>query len=156
MTETTTFEGQQRAGLFRLPLIAEGGMPGAPTLHLFLGIDTVHDRASGFAEVTQALAQPVVCTADVAGPVIYETVMGPGSKIRIDLEGYPVIDWPKGGGVGPVIPKNFKATILLDTDWQKGEVSYQYQARNGEWVNPGVKPIHIADEQTSAAQVAAE
>jgi len=86
MSETTQIDSQQKAGLFLLQMQSETAAIGAPILHLNLGIDTVHQKASGIAEVTQALASPVVCTSHVSGPVIYETVMGPGSKIRLDLD----------------------------------------------------------------------
>jgi len=76
-----------------------------------------------------------VCSSHVAGNVIYETVMGPGSKIRIDLNGYPIIHWPPDAGVGPVYPKNFTAMVLLDQDWSKGEVHYQYLSNIGVWVS---------------------
>lgn len=143
MTDTMNVENQ-KAGLFLLKLQSGSGMPGAPVLHLNLGVDAPHDKVTGIAEVTQALANPVVCTSHVHGVVIYETVMGPGSKIRIDLSGYPNIDWPKDAGVGPVIPKNFTAMVLLDTDWRSGEVRYQYQSVNGGWVSM-TQPIHEVD-----------
>jgi hypothetical protein len=115
------------AGLFHLPLQSESPLLGAPILHLQLGVDTVNNTVSGIATVTQALADPVVCTSHVTGNLIYETVMKPGkSMIRIDLSGYPEIHWPKGGGVGPVIPKNFSAMILFDENWNNGIVQYQY------------------------------
>ncbi|TPV96585.1 MAG: DUF1842 domain-containing protein [Myxococcales bacterium FL481] len=126
-------ETSTKSGLFWLPLESEPKMPGAPTLHLWLTIDTPNLQANGCAEVTQALEHPVVATSHVTGPVIYETVMGPGSKIRIDLSGYPQIHWPSGGGIGPVIPKNFTAMVLLDTNWQQGTVHYQYMTQSGAW-----------------------
>jgi len=120
------------AGLFHLPLQSESPLFGAPMLHLQLGVDTINNTVSGIATVTQALAEPLVCTSHVTGNVIYETVMKPGkSMIRIDLSGYPEIHWPQGGGVGPVIPKNFTAMILFDENWNNGTVQYQYLTSSG-------------------------
>ncbi|QSX36526.1 DUF1842 domain-containing protein [Shewanella sedimentimangrovi] len=141
MTEQTKVAHNAKAGLFLLNLQSESGLMGAPILHLQLGIDAPHAKATGMAQVTQALANPVVCTSHVSGDVIYETVMGPGSKIRIDLCGYPIVNWPKEGGIGPVIPKNFSAIVLLDQNWEKGEVHYQYQSNTGGWVKE-IQKIH--------------
>lgn len=139
----------ERAGLFLLRLQSETAAIGAPILHLNLGIDTPHQRASGIAEVTQALEHPVVCVSHVSGPVIYETVMGPGSKIRLDLDGYPNIYWPPEAGIGPVIPKNFTAMVLLNSDWKSGEVRYQYRNEAGGWVHITQK---IFEVETQDAQ----
>ena len=126
-------------GLFLLPLQSESLLLGAPILHLQLTVDSVNNKVSGGATVTQPLAKPVVCTSHVTGNLIYETVMAPGkSMIRIDLSGYPVIHWPAGGGVGPVILKNFSAMILLDENWNNGTVHYQYATSTG-WVKESQK-----------------
>jgi hypothetical protein len=120
------------AGLFHLPLQSESPLLGAPILHLQLGVDTINNTVSGIATVTQSLAKPIVCTSHVTGNLIYETVMKPGkSMIRIDISGYPEIHWPKEGGVGPVIPKNFSAMILFDENWNNGTVQYQYLTSSG-------------------------
>ena len=121
-------------GLFLLQLQSESQFLGAPILQLQLTVDTVNNNASGGATVTQPLAKPVVCSSHVTGNLIYETVMAPGkSMIRVDLTGYPVIHWPAGGGVGPVILKNFTAMILFDENWNNGTVHYQYATSTG-WV----------------------
>ncbi|MBL4613255.1 MAG: DUF1842 domain-containing protein [Magnetovibrio sp.] len=135
MDNAAEVQTSQMAGLFRLSLETESKLAGAPALHLSLTIDTVNDIADGAAEVTQALADPVVCTSHVHGTVNPQYTMDPSSsKIRIDLTGYPLIHWPQGGGVGPVFPPNFKAQLLMETDYQKGNVIYQYQTSNGSWV----------------------
>jgi len=139
----------ERAGLFLLKLQAGTAAIGAPILHLNLAIDAPHNKVSGSAEVTQALESPVVCVSHVSGSVIYETVMGPGSKIRIDLAGYPNIYWPPEGGVGPAIPKNFTAMMLLDTSWSGGEIHYQYQNKAGVW-HSIIQKVH--EVETEIAQ----
>jgi len=123
----------ERAGLFLLKLQTETAALGVPILHLNLAIDAPHNKVSGSAEVTRALENPIVCVSHVSGSVIYETAMGPGSKIRIDLGGYPNIYWPPEDDVAPAIPKNFTAMMLLDTSWSRGETHYQYQNKAGVW-----------------------
>ena len=142
--DSVQIENTERlAGLFLLNLQSEsGGLMGAPTVKLSLTIDTVTDVANGLATVTQALEDPIVCRSHVNGPVIYEYTMDPESScIRVDLTGYPEIHWPSGGGIGPVIPANFKAQILLSTNWQEGKIYYQYQTSTGNWVKE-IQEIH--------------
>lgn len=126
--------GTQAAGLFLLQLRTQAAMPGAPTLALTLSVYTPGQKVTGHAIVTQALADPVVCQSSVSGPLIYETVMPPGkSAIRIDLTGYPGIQWPAGAGVGPVMEPNFRAMIVMATDYSSGVAHYQYLDASGNW-----------------------
>lgn len=120
-------------GLFHLNLITESGILGAPTLTLSLGVDTVNKKVTGVAEVyDNSLRDPVLCQSHVTGEMIYEVVMPPGhSAIRIDLTGYPEIHWPVYGGIGPVIPSNFTAVIVFDSEWNQGYVEYQHLTASG-------------------------
>ncbi|MCJ8508730.1 DUF1842 domain-containing protein [Rhizobium lemnae] len=137
MTEIHPIE----AGLFQLKLQSTGA-PGAPTVALTLGVYTPTGKVTGFAEVKQATNPPLDVRSHVLGDLIYETVIGPGSKVRIDLTGYPEIVWPKDGGVGPAIPLNFKAIILLEPDFSKGTIEYQYRKDlTGKW-HVVREPIH--------------
>lgn len=133
-------------GLFPLTLQSESSLLGAPTVNLQLTIDTPNKTVSGLATVSNgSLAKPIVCKSHVTGDFIYETVMSPGeSKIRIDVTGHPQIHWPKGGGVGPVIPKNFSAMILLNTDWSEGTIQYEYATGVNEWQkeSQAIKSVH--------------
>jgi Domain of unknown function (DUF1842) len=71
--------------------------------------------------VTQALAEPVVYQSHVHGDLTYETVMSPGkSAVRIDLSGHLAVNWPAIDGIGPVLPENFKATLVLSIDYTEG------------------------------------
>lgn len=135
MVVTNAENGARIVGLFLLKLQSNSAMPGAPALTLELSVDTPHRKATGHATVTQALAQPIVCQSHVAGPLIYETVMPPGkSAVRFDLVGYPNIHWPLDGGVGPVMPMNFRAMVVLSTDFSSGIVQYEYLNSAGQWV----------------------
>lgn len=137
-------------GLFFLPLKSVSNMPGAPVVNLRLTVDSVNNTVNGLAVVTQALAHPVVCKSSVSGNLIHETVMSPGtSRIRIDLTGYPEIHFPPNGGIGPVVPKNFTAMILFDTDWSNGTIQYQYLGGSG-WIKEN-QPIEIQAAMRIAA-----
>jgi hypothetical protein len=123
------------AGLFLLQLQSStGGLLGAPQLNLTLTVYTPTEQVTGFAEVSQAVTPPSGQTkSHVNGVLIYETVMGSGSKVRIDVTGYPIIQWPQHAGIGPVIPTNFKATVLLNPQMTEGAVDYQWQTSDGTW-----------------------
>ncbi|MBP2548917.1 hypothetical protein J2858_001833 [Neorhizobium galegae] len=126
-------ESVQKVGLFYLPLRSEGA-PGAPINTLNLTVYTPKSLVTGHSEVTQAVNPPLSVSSHVSGPLIYETVMGPGSKIRIDLKGWPEIVWPPEAGIGPVIPENYSAILLLEPDFSGGEIIYQYRTGlTGEW-----------------------
>lgn len=135
---------QELAGLCFVHLVSTPALAGAPTLNLHLTIDTVNKTVRGSAVVSQALAEPIVNTSHVEGVFFYESTMR-DSAIRIDLDGFPEIHLPPGTGPGPVLLKNFTATIVMDTELQEGTVRYQYiNNRTGQWVNPGQQKIHRA------------
>jgi hypothetical protein len=137
------FSEATTVGLFHLTLQSETNFLGSPIIHMSLGVDTVTKNVTGVATVTQAIANPIVCTSHVYGNLINEAVMPPGvSKIRIDLTGYPEIHWPGAGGIGPVLLKNLTAMILFDSNWTNGIVNYQYATASG-WVKESQK-INIA------------
>ena len=135
----TKTNAKEAVGFFHMSLRSESNLAGAPIVYLELGVDTVNEAVTGSAIVTQALKNPVVCKSHVTGVLISQFVMPPGtSTYRIDLTGYPEIHWPKGGGIGPVIPKNFTATLLFDSNWANGTIQYQYATASG-WVKENQK-----------------
>lgn len=134
------------AGLFPLKLQSSGA-PGAPVVELLLTIYTPKQQVTGLSEVTQATNPPLDLKSHVNGNLIYETVIGPGSKIRIDLTGWPELVWPVHGGVGPVIPENFHATLLLDPDFSEGTIKYGYRTSlSGAWheITQPIKVVKLA------------
>ncbi|MBT9372535.1 DUF1842 domain-containing protein [Rhizobium sp. CSW-27] len=147
-------EGVQKTGLFFLPLRTEGAL-GAPVNTLSLTVYTPKSIVTGHSEVTQAVNPPLNVSSHVTGTLIYETVMGPGSKVRIDLTGWPEINWPAGAGVGPVIPENYSAIIVLEPDFSSGEIIYQYRTGlTGEWHQVRQKIVRNEAGQESLSKAA--
>ncbi|MBB6251958.1 DUF1842 domain-containing protein [Nitrospirillum iridis] len=139
----STAEATTLAGLFRLELIS-GGAPGAPTDTLTLTVYTPNREVTGHSVVSQAVNPPLHVASHVTGTLIYETVIGPGSKVRIDLNGWPEIHWPKQAGIGPVIPQNYKATLLLEPNYASGIIRYEYRTDlTGPW-HVVEQPVHRA------------
>jgi hypothetical protein len=130
--EADVLPGQ--AGLFLLTLKSHSALRGAPVVTLRLTVDMPHRLVRGLAEVTQPLANAVVCLASVNGTLTPEYVMPPGkSAMRLDLDGYPDIHWPPNSGLGPQLPLIFKAVVVLDTSFEMGFVDYQYRQWFGDW-----------------------
>ncbi|SIQ23075.1 protein of unknown function [Rhizobium sp. RU35A] len=147
-------EGVQKMGLFLLPLRSEGA-PGAPVNTLSLTVYTPKSIVTGHSEVTQAVNPPLGISSHVTGTLIYETVMGPGSKVRIDLTGWPEIFWPSNAGVGPVIPENYSSIILLEPDFSGGEIIFQYRtALTGEWHQVRQKVVRTAAGHETVSKAA--
>ncbi|WP_044564365.1 DUF1842 domain-containing protein [Azospirillum sp. B4] len=139
----STTEAPSLAGLFFLPL-RSGGAPGAPTDALNLTIYTPKREVTGHSLVTQATNPPLHVASHVTGTLIYETVIGPGSKVRIDLNGWPEIHWPPQAGIGPVIPQNYKAILLLEPNFASGVIRYEYRTDlSGPW-HVVEQPVHAA------------
>ena len=116
----------QSVGLFPLQLRSqpEAGQMGAPVLHLELLVASAQEQVNGLALVTQPLPQPVVCKSYVSGPVMVMTVMDPvRTRIRFDLVGHRY-DLPPGSEIDN--PVNFRAIVVLDEDYSKGMVEYQF------------------------------
>ena len=123
-----------RTGLFLLQLQTVTPDPLMPLLQLRLTVSTPTEAVEGYAEVIQATTPRGPVTSHVTGSLNPQYVMPPGkSHIRLDLTGYPNIQWPSNGGIGPVILPNFKATVLLDTKYSTGHVFYQYCDAQGAW-----------------------
>jgi hypothetical protein len=124
-TNVTTAPAQD-IGLFILNLRSEPqpGLLGAPVLELRLVVAPAEETARGLAVVMQPLQHPVVCSSFVTGPLIIMTVMHPTrTSMRFDLVGHQY-DLPPTSGIAN--PVNFRATVVLDEDFSKGTVEYQY------------------------------
>lgn len=124
---------EAKYALFPLHLQSKGN-PGAPTDDLRLLIDPFRNEVTGSSVVTQATNPVLRLASHVTGELIYQTVTGPGSTIRIDLTGWPEIKWPPHAGLGPVIPENYKAILVLDTNYTSGVIRYVYRTDlTGPW-----------------------
>jgi hypothetical protein len=117
----------QKTGLFIVSYLVGNEMPGAPLLHLHFAVNTVDKVISGQGQVTQAINPPLDVRSNIYGDFTYMTVMGPKTSILITATGVPAIQWPTGGGIGPVLPPNLSLRMVLDDGWKSGTASYRYQ-----------------------------
>lgn len=119
-------------GLYFIEMETVDDALGAPKLLLSLTVDTVNDTVQGTQTITQAVNKPIVSSGVVHGVVIDEYTMDSGA-IRYDLVGYPRINWNPNNGIGPVIPQNFKAMIVLEVGKPEGKAFYKYTTDSCHW-----------------------
>lgn len=139
-TATTTAES---VGLFLVHYRIGTGQPGAPTLNLALTVNTVDHVINGGGRLAQATNPPLDLRMQVHGT--YGSLpMPPEPKVVVHLTGYPALNWPPHGGIGPVLLQDLDLHMLLDGDFQRGNASYRYRAPNGEWIEVNDVPVRKA------------
>lgn len=130
-TGTTRANDTARAGLFVATYEISTGLAGAPTLHVQLSVYTPEKRVSGIGHITQALPKQPDFATKLDGSFTYLTVMPDETHILVTLTGYPIVTWPSGGGVGPVLLENCEVRVLLDASWRTGPASFWYVDETG-------------------------
>jgi hypothetical protein len=139
MTATAT---DDNVGLFLVRYRIGTGLPGAPTLDLALTVDTVDRVINGSGRLTQATNPPLNQRLRAHGS--YGVIpMPPEPKIAANLVGYPTVDWPPHGGIGPVIPPNLYLHMVLDEGFRTGVASYRYRTPDpsGAWIEVNGVPV---------------
>jgi hypothetical protein len=113
--------------------IGNHGMPGAPVLTVDLMFYAPMSTVTGHGRLSQALSPPLEVDSRCTGNYTYMTVMPQKTHILITLTGYPVIKWPAGGGIAPIIETNMEVRMVLEADWHTGTATYSYRSPDGEW-----------------------
>lgn len=131
-TGTTRAQDGTKAGLFVATYEISTGLAGAPTLHAQLSVYTPEKQVSGIGHITQALPTPPDFATKLDGSFTYLTVMPDDTHILVTLTGYPVVAWPPGGGIGPVLLPNCEVRMLLDASWRTGPASFWYVDETGK------------------------
>jgi hypothetical protein len=140
MTSGTTAQAEQ-TGLFLACYQIGGNQPGAPLFAVQLSVYTPGEKLSGFGRITQATNPPLDLATKLEGDYMYMTVMPNESHILVVATGYPPLDWPPHGGLGPVIPPNVQLRMVLTADWKGGTANYQYRAGDGSWRSVANAPV---------------
>ncbi|MDY7232823.1 DUF1842 domain-containing protein [Hyalangium rubrum] len=81
-----------------------------------------HLRADPFA--VHAVNPPLDVRSNLNGTFTYMTVMPKQTNILVVATGTPAIQWPSGGGVGPVLVPNVHLRMVLDSEWKSGTAYY--------------------------------
>lgn len=120
-------------GLFLVSYEIGGHMPGAPLFGVSFTVYTPGETVSGIGHITQATNPPLDIGTDLSGQFTYMCVMPKNCHILITATGYPVVKWPQGGGIGPVIPPNTELRMVVSEDWKSGTANYKYLDGGGNW-----------------------
>ena len=140
MTSETAAQAE-KTGLFLACFEIGGEMPGAPLFAVHLSVYTPGEKVSGFGRITQTTSPPLDLATKLNGDYTYMTVMPNESHILVVATGYPPIDWPPNGGLGPVIPPNLQLRMVLTADWKSGTANYKYSAGDGTWQSVTDAPV---------------
>jgi hypothetical protein len=135
--------GANAVGLFPVAYQIGGNVIDAPKFIVHLLVNTPNERITGYGNITQGVNPPLNLETKLEGNYTYMTVVG-SSSILVVATGYPVINWPPNGGVGPVLMPNVELRMVLSDDWAGGTANYRYTDSNGQWhdvTNAPVKKI---------------
>lgn len=141
-------ENSRKTGLFIASYAIGGEMPGAPLFKLNLSIYTPGETVSGIGHITQAVNPPLDIATNLHGQFTYMCVMPHICHVLVTATGYPVIKWPHGGGIGPVIPANSELRMVLSDDWKSGTANYKYMDNEGSWHEITNAPVQIINGNT--------
>ncbi|MCA1907786.1 MAG: DUF1842 domain-containing protein [Magnetospirillum sp.] len=129
-------------GLFQVCYVVGGNMPGAPAVNLHLAVNTPAQTVNGMGQITQATNPPLNEPTSVSGNYSVMTVMPNNTHIQVRLAGYPPVNWPPNGGVGPVIPANLDMIMVLTKDWKGGDAQYQFRSGlTSDWTKIASAPV---------------
>lgn len=133
-------EAATKTGLFIVCYEIGGSMPGAPQFKASLAVYTPGKTVTGIGHITQAVNPPLDEATSLHGTYTYMTVMPRNVHILVTAVGYPVVNWPPGAGIGPVLLPNAELRMVLSENWQTGTASFKYQL-GGNWQEVNDAPV---------------
>jgi hypothetical protein len=142
----------QGAGLFIGSWEIGTMLPGAPLLTIHLALAAPSGTVTGLGQITQAINPPLDITSRLDGDYTYLTVMPDASHILVTVTGYPVLNMPPGGGIGPVVAPNLNLRMVLDSDWQRGTATFSYLGPDGTWQRIESATAHISTSVSTAGK----
>lgn len=119
--------------LFPVSYTIETNRVGAPLFEMHFIVNTLKETVHGVGHITQATNPPLDVDTKLNGSFTYMTVMPDSTHILVTVTGYPIIQWPPDGGIGPVVLPNVELRMVLEKDWKSGTANYKYIDDNGKW-----------------------
>ena len=141
-------KSETKKGLFLVSYDIGGDMPGAPLFKINFSVYTPGETVSGIGQITQATNPPLDIGTNLCGQYTYMCVMPDTCHILITATGYPIIKWPQGGGIGPVIPPNAELRMVVTEDWKSGYANYKYIDSEGNWREITNAPVKLVPGNT--------
>lgn len=139
---------EEKVGLFIASYRIGGDKPGAPTFTVNFSVYTPAEKVSGVGHITQATNPPLNIATNLSGQYTYMCVMPHNCHILITATGYPIIKWPHGGGVGPVIMPNAELWMVLEDNWKSGVAHYKYLDDQGNWHEIKDAPVEMIEPES--------
>jgi hypothetical protein len=130
-------------GLFIASYEIGGEMPGSPLFKVNFSVYTPGETVHGIGHITQTTNPPLDIATNLSGQYTYMCVMPKSCHILVTATGHPIIKWPQGGGIGPVIPPNVELRMVLNEDWKSGTANYKYMDSKGMWHEVTNAPVKI-------------
>lgn len=124
---------------------------GAPVFNVHFTVNTPKETVHGVGHITQATNPPLDVETKLDGSFTYMAVMPDSTHILVTVTGYPIIQWPPYGGIGPVIPPNAELRMVLENDWKSGTANYKYIDDNGNWQAIDNAKVQISISPTLAS-----
>lgn len=107
--------------------------PGAPVLNVRMLVNMPTRTVTGESTVSNASLGNMV-TSNIRGTVTPYPSEADPQVWMVNITGWPQVSWPKGGGIGPILLSNLKASFSVLPNWQKGTSgSYAYRSGSLEW-----------------------
>lgn len=149
---TSGADTEDQVGFFIVSYQIGGEMPGASSFVVHLTVNTPARTITGQGRITNySILPPLDLSTKLHGDFTYMTVEPPSTSILVNLTGYPVVSWPPGIGIGPVIPADVDLRMVLDGSWQSGTANYRYTRDGQTWRSVSNAPVHKIEPPTGTA-----
>ena len=139
---TNSQNAESKTGLFLANYQIGGGIPGGVTANLHLLVNTVSHQVTGYGDISQAIMPPPDFDTHLTGSYSILTLPPAPEQIVVTAIGYPVLQWPPHGGIGPVLMPNARLHMLLSKDWKTGTATFDY-FENGKWNELKNAPVKL-------------
>ncbi|MCX7923147.1 MAG: DUF1842 domain-containing protein [Clostridia bacterium] len=136
-------ELEKATGLFIVGYEIGGDIPGAPLFKIHFSVYPPEEKVDGMGLITQATNPPLDVATNIHGHYTYMCIMPNVCHILVTATGYPIVKWPVGGGVGPIIQPNTELRMVLSEDWKSGTANYKYLDAQGQWHEITNAPVKL-------------
>ena len=125
-----------QTGLFPACYQAVNPRIGGDELNLQLLIDAPDNTVTGTGEISNSsINPPLDVKSELRGRYSY-LVFGPDTQVSIEAKGYPKVNFPPDGGLGPVILPNAELSMVLKSGFNSGgEATYKYWSSSADKFN---------------------
>ncbi len=146
--QPSSYQETCKSAVYNLKIGTE--QPGAPLFTVKLTLDSSNNNGycivKGFGKITQAVYPPLDIKTNLEGVyTIAPFIIHDIHPISFNLTGFPSVQFPKHGGLGPVIPPNVKLNINLSG--YESKATYEYRTSPEQsWKTVKDVPVKIVSD----------